>query len=101
MPTSTPVDAPERLAEDHDIATFTAGPDDAGGQAQWLRRHALANDRDGSMRVFVTCFPGSRRVGAFYGLATAAIARTELPRSLRPHGTPAAVPAALIARLAV
>src|SRR5215211_4982892 len=101
MPPALSLDVPERLTADHELATFDAGPDDTGEQAEWLRRSALANDRDGTTRTFVACFAGTRRVGTFYGLSAASIVRAELPRALRPHGTPAAVPAVLIARLAV
>jgi len=89
------------LSGHHDVASFAAGLEDLGGQGEWLKHSALANDRNGITRTFVACFAGTHRIAAFYGLATASIVRVELPRALRPHGTPATVPAILIARLAV
>ncbi len=100
-PAALPLEPPERLSGHHDVTSFAAGPEDLGGQGEWLKHSALANDRDGTTRTFVACFSGTRRVAAFYGLAAASIVRADLPRALRPHGTPAAVPAILIARLAV
>ena len=100
-PATLPLEPPERLSDHHDVASFDGGSEDLGGQGEWLKHSALANDRDGTTRTFVACFPDTRRVGAFYGLAATSIMRAELPRVLRPHGTPAAVPAVLIARLAV
>lgn len=96
-----PLEFPERLNDLHDLTLFAAGDEDKGGQTEWLKRSALTNDLDGYTRTFVACFPGTKRVGAFYGLATATVARSNLPRSLRPNGTPAIIPAILLARLAV
>lgn len=91
----------ERLVEEHELSDFDGGADDAGDQAGWLKNKALANDRVGYTRTFVACFPGTRRVGAFFGLSSATIARNDLPRAMRPHGsdTPSVIPAALIGRL--
>lgn len=91
----------ERLTEEHEVAGFDGGGEDAGDQAGWLKTKALANDRVGYTRTFVACFPETRRVGAFFGLSSATIARNELPRAMRPHGsdTPSVIPAALIGRL--
>lgn len=91
----------ERLDAHHDVVTFDAGPTDTGGQGPWLRDHGLANDRKGLTRTFVASYAGTARVAAFFGLTSGAIERVSLPRRFRPHGTPSAIPAWLIARLAV
>lgn len=91
----------ERLNGHHEIAGFDAGPGDIGGQAAWLRERGIANDRHGLTRVFVATLAGTPQVGAFFGLAPSVVVRAELPRRLRPHGTPLTIPAWLIARLAV
>lgn len=94
-----PLDPLERLTEEHDLADFDGGPDDAGDQAGWLKSKALANDQAGFTRTFVACFPGTKRVGAFFGLSSATVARNDLPRAVKVHGTPSVIPAALIGRL--
>jgi GNAT superfamily N-acetyltransferase len=91
----------ERLTEEHELIGFAGGSDDVGDQAGWLRSQALANDREGYTRAFVACFPGTKRVGAFFGLSSAVVARSDLPKRAQPHGTPRVVPAALIGRLAL
>lgn len=96
-----PLTFPERLNDQHDLTSFEAGQEDTGSQTEWLKRSALRNDQDGYTRTFVACFSGTNQVGGFYGLATATVARGNLPRSLRPNGTPAVIPAVLLARLAI
>ena len=91
----------ERLGGHHVVAGFDAGLADIGGQSTWLRERGLANDRQGLTRVFVAPLIGTPQVGAFFGLAPSVVVRAELPRRLRPHGTPPTIPAWLIARLAV
>ncbi len=90
-----------RLNESHDLSAFDAGPADSEGQGAWLQNHGLSNDRRGLTRVFVATFVGTSRVAAFFGLAPGTLVRDALPRRLRPHGTPPAIPGILIARLAV
>lgn len=94
-------DKPERLSAHHDTSTFDAGPTDTLGQGGWLRDHGLTNDARGITRVFVACYAGTLRVGAFFGLSSGTITRDSLPKPFRPHGTPMAIPVTLIARLAV
>jgi GNAT superfamily N-acetyltransferase len=96
-----PLDPPERLTDQHDLASFEAGSGDTGGQTAWLKQSALKNDQDGYARTFVACFPGTKRVGAFFGINIATVVRDSLPGKAKPHGTPKHIPAVLIARLAV
>ena len=95
------LDKPERLTEHHDLSAFDAGPLDTEGQGRWLKEHALVNDRRGITRTFVAPYRGTVRVGAFFGLSTASVVKSNLPRKLQVYGTPGIVPAILIARLAV
>lgn len=98
---ASPLGPLERLTREHVLADFDGGPDDDGDQAGWLKSRALANDREGYTRTFVACFPETKRVGAFFGLSTAVLARSDLPKRAQPHGTPKIIPAALIGRLAL
>lgn len=96
-----PLDSLERLTQAHVLDAFEGGPDDVGDQAGWLKSKALANDRDGYTRTVVACFPGTNRIGAFFGVSSAVVARSDLPKRAQPHGTPRIIPAALIGRLAL
>jgi GNAT superfamily N-acetyltransferase len=92
---------PERLTDQHDVSAFDAGPNDAGGQAAWLKSRGLSNDQRGFTRTFVACFPGTMRVGAFYGIATASVVTETLPKKSKPYGAPSIIPAVLLAQLGV
>jgi len=98
-----PLDPFELISTVHDFTSFDAGPDKAGiEQTNWLKTLALKSDRADYTRVFVACFAGTKNVGAYFGLATAAIRKDDLPpRPRAPHGTPSVIPAVLLARLAV
>jgi ribosomal protein S18 acetylase RimI-like enzyme len=91
----------EHLTDQHDVSAFDAGPNDAGGQAAWLKRWGLSNDQGGFTRTFVACFPGTMHVGAFYGIATASVVTATLPKKTKPYGAPSIIPAALLAQLGV
>lgn len=83
----------ERLRPDHALEEFTCGKPILDS---WLHNHALAADRAGTGRTYVWV-DGRGRVVAFYTLAPHVIRREETPAT----GAPDAIPAVLLARLAL
>jgi predicted N-acetyltransferase YhbS len=81
------------LNASHDLIRF-----DCGNEAlnHWLRVRAIASEGR-TARTYVACEGGS--VVGYYCLASGGIVR-ELPKSLRKHGLPNAVPVVIIGRLA-
>jgi predicted N-acetyltransferase YhbS len=65
---------------------------------KWLRESALTADRAGTARTFV--WTEENDVVAYFSLAPHEVRRDTLPRQLG-HGAPDAVPAILLARLAL
>jgi GNAT superfamily N-acetyltransferase len=95
MSAEEPIGAPERLAADHDLASFDSGSpvlDD------WLRRRALPNQESGASRTYV--IRAGQRVIGYYALAAGAIAPAEATgRTRRNMRDP--VPVMVLGRLAV
>jgi hypothetical protein len=88
------VTAPTLLNASHDLSRF-----DCGNEAlnDWLKVRAI--DSEGrTARTYVAC-KGNTVVG-YYCLASGAIERSELPKALRKHGLPNAIPVVIIGRLA-
>ena len=86
---------PQLLCRDHQLADFDCGvaePND------WLRKRALANNREGASRTYVVT-DGQRGVG-YYALAANSIAVADAPGRFR-RNMPNPIPVALLARLAV
>ena len=89
--------APEPLAPSHDLSGFTSGRPVLD---TWLRETALLNQRADYTRTFVVA-DGGRKVRGYYALCAGMLLRREAPRSVAVHGSPAELPIALLARLAV
>lgn len=89
--------APEPLTERHDFSDFRCGRPSLDA---WLSDRALANQSANYTRTFVVR-DAEMRVRAYYALCAGMILRKDVPRSLRPHGSPNEIPIALLARLAV
>jgi len=87
--------APELLNADHQLAAFDCGVADLD---DWLRKRALANNKEGASRTYVVT-DGQRVVG-YYALAASGIAVTEAPGRFR-RNMPNPIPVALLGRLAV
>lgn len=89
------IDAPEPLTSNHDLLTFESGEPvlDHG-----LRRRALANERSGASRTYVTASRG--RVVGFYSLAFGSVMRQAAPGKIR-RNTPEQIPVMIVGRLAV
>jgi len=91
---------PEPLAADHELSTFACGEPELD---DWLRRHARASHAGGGARVFVTTHSDAPViVVGSYALAAAQLeAADATPRVLKGKARERAVPAVLLARLAV
>ncbi len=86
--------APVPLSADHDRSGFACG---SAALDDWLRHRALRNESRFS-RTYVVC--EGNRVVAYYCIAAGAVEREAAPGKLR-RNAPAAVPVAVIGRLAV
>ena len=88
--------APELLRADHDLAGFACGkpPLDA-----FLKDHALDKQNAMLSRTYVAT-AGGTRVVAYHTLAHVGVSQAEAPKRLG-RGMPSAIPAILLARLAV
>ena len=87
----------ERLnAEHHDLSTFTCGEDSLD---RWLREQAVSATKRGTARTSVWT-DNAGAVVAYYALAANKIVRDQVPAGIG-RGGPAAIPAVLLARLAL
>jgi predicted N-acetyltransferase YhbS len=87
----------ERLDEEHDLGLFRCGNkllDD------WLRIHALENQRRNLSRTFVLIDDGGA-VAGYYALSMGGVAKCELPRRLGRGLTGYQIGMVLLARLAI
>lgn len=87
---------PESLTVAHDPTEFSCGKQ---ALDDWLRRRALANQRNGFTAVMVV--HEEHRVVGYYGLAPTAILPSAMPRALRTGQPPDPVPCLLLGQLAV
>jgi GNAT superfamily N-acetyltransferase len=92
---AAPIGAPEHLRPEHDVAGFASG---VAALDDWLKRHALANEKAGGSRTYVVC-PGRRVVG-YYALATGAVTHDTATGRVR-RNMPDPVPVMVLGRLAV
>jgi GNAT superfamily N-acetyltransferase len=86
---------PRPIRDSDDTASFDCGEPSLD---TYLRTRALANDRQGASRCFVTCRNG--RVAGYYALASAGIQRRDAPGRVR-RNMPDPVPVILLSRLAI
>ncbi len=90
---------PEPLAKGHRLDEFRCGEP---ALDEWLRRHARTAQASDAARVFVTTVPGTSTVVGYYALAAAQVAPADATaRAVRGQPEARAVPAVLLARLAV
>jgi GNAT superfamily N-acetyltransferase len=87
----------EHLSVHHDLAGFDSGNDSLDA---WLARAALHAEAANTGRTFVWVEPGSREVVGYFTLAAHLVRRSDIPRSVG-HGSPDAIPAILLARMAL
>lgn len=88
---------PALLDDRHSTADFSCGQ---VALDLWLREKALHNQRQNYTRTFVIA-DRDHHVVAFHSLCAGMIGRQDVPRPLRSADAPAAIPVALLARLAV
>jgi GNAT superfamily N-acetyltransferase len=86
----------EPLADRHQLAQFSSGSDSLD---VWLQRHARHAQAMRTARTFVW-HAEDERVVAYFSLAAHLVVRAELPRKVA-RGAPEAIPAVLLARLAL
>lgn len=87
----------ERLGEEHDLGGFSCGNKSLD---DWLRIHALENQRRNLSRTFVLIDDGGAVVG-YYALSMGGVAKDDLPRNLG-RGLPGyQIGMVLLARLAI
>jgi len=89
------ISAPEHLTAQHDVSAFNSGTPDLDN---WLKRRALANERQGASRTYVVTSGG--RVVGFYALANGAVAHKDVSARAR-RNMPDPIPVMVLARLAV
>jgi GNAT superfamily N-acetyltransferase len=87
----------EHLGGHHDLARFDSGNDTLDG---WLRRAARHAKAANTGRTFVWAEPGSPGVVGYFTLAAHLVRRADVPKSVG-HGSPDAIPAILLARMAL
>lgn len=86
----------EKLSPAHDLSGFECGQPSLD---EWLRRYALANQRNDSAQTYVALV--HRAVAGYYSLAAGSVAREESPERIVKGLARHPVPFALLARLAV
>lgn len=87
----------ERLGEEHDLVGFSCGNKSLD---DWLRIHALENQRRNLSRTFVLIDDGGAVVG-YYALSMGGVAKDDVPRNLG-RGLPGyQIGMVLLARLAI
>lgn len=89
------IGAPEHLTDQHDVSAFNSGTPELDN---WLKRRALANERQGASRTYVVTSGG--RVVGFYALANGAVAHKDVSAKAR-RNMPDPIPVMVLARLAV
>ena len=87
----------EHLSAGHQPEGFSSGNDLLD---TWLRRSAGHAEAANTGRTFVWVEPPSPAVLAYFTLAAHLVRRAEVPRAVG-HGSPDAIPAVLLARLAL
>lgn len=87
----------EHLTARHDLESFDSGNVTLDG---WLRRAARHAEAANAARTFVWVEPGSSGVVGYFTLAAHLVRRADAPKSVG-HGSPDAIPAILLARLAL
>ena len=90
-----PIDAPEPLADRHDVSRFRSG---VPGLDAWLQGKARLNEARGGARTYVAC--EGERVAGFYSLAASAVERRRVPSRVG-RSMPDPVPVILLGQLAV
>ena len=87
----------QRLLPEHDLDAFSSSSEELDG---WLRRSARHAEAANTGRTFVWTRPDSLQVVAYFTLAAHLLRRAEIRKRVG-RGSPDAIPAILLARLAL
>jgi GNAT superfamily N-acetyltransferase len=87
--------APEPIATHHKLESFDSGEPELD---TWLRKRALANEREQASRTFVVCC--DETVVGYYCLAAGSVTHVDAPGSIR-RNMPQPIPVIVLGRLAV
>ncbi|MHB8312277.1 MAG: GNAT family N-acetyltransferase [Candidatus Dormibacteria bacterium] len=87
----------QRLLPEHDLDAFSSGNEELD---RWLRRSARHAEAANTGRTFAWTRPDSIQVVAYFTLAAHLLRRAEVPKRVG-RGSPDAIPAILLARLAL
>ena len=98
IPDTVSCAAPAPLSEEHDCDGFDCG---YALLNDWLRRHALQNQRANAARTFVVCREQEYRVIGYYSLAVGAVDNAAAPARVRKGLARHSIPVMVLARLAV
>ncbi len=90
-------ESPQPLRPDHELDDFDCGEPELNF---WLQERSLQNENSGASRTYVVCETGSKRVAAYYCLATGAVQRASAPGGVR-RNMPEPIPVIVLGRLAV
>lgn len=88
---------PALLTADHDPGGFNCKHEDL---ANWLKRHAFANQKSGASKTYVVCDDTGKSILGFYSLAPGAVSREAAAKGMT-RNMPDPVPVILLGRLAV
>ncbi len=97
-----PFSTVEKLTKDHVVSDFSCNNDDPERDRvlnQWLKKHALTNQGNGSCRIYVV--HRGWRVAGYYSIAPGSVEVTDAPKRVVAGLARHPVPVILLARLAV
>jgi GNAT superfamily N-acetyltransferase len=97
MPPEKPLSKPEPISESHDVSRFDCGEHQSLND--WLKRFALANQRNESARTYVVHRNGL--VVGYYSISAGAVSLAEAPARVSKGLAKHPIPVILLARLAV
>lgn len=97
MSSTAPLNRPESIGPNHQVAGFASG---SPALDEHLVKHALANSQAGTARTFVATTDSHFVVG-FYSLAAAQVIYADAPVRLQKGSPRHPIPVVLLARLAV
>ena len=89
--------AVQKLDASHDVDAFDCGKEPLD---RFLQRHALVNQKAGSVQTYVVC-RGEQRVAGYYSLAVGAVEHADAPGRVGKGLARHPIPVMLLARLAI
>ena len=89
---------PEPISDEHEVGDFDSG---SPAQTMWLRQHGLQAHRSESVRVYVVCGLGTKRVAGYYALAAGSVAHESVPPRIARGLGRYPIPVVVLTRLGV